>query len=50
MTLENGGAHALAPWRSSPVHRQAACRDYAAPLQWKLLSLSSERLDCSEVE
>jgi hypothetical protein len=27
--------------RSSRVHRQTAGRDYAAPLQWKLLSLSS---------
>jgi hypothetical protein len=35
---------------SSCVHRHAAGRDYAAPLQLKLLSLTSERLGCSEVE
>jgi hypothetical protein len=42
-------SHTLALARSSRVHRQIAGRDYAAPLQWKLLSLSSEWLDRSEV-
>jgi hypothetical protein len=36
--------------RSFCVHRQAHGRDYAAALQWKLLSLTSERLGCSELE
>jgi hypothetical protein len=34
--------------RSYRVHRREHGRDYAAPLQWKLPSLTSKRLGCSE--
>jgi hypothetical protein len=47
MTLEN---HGVLHGRVHPAFiGRPPGRDYAAPLQWKLLSLTSERLGCSEV-